>query len=60
MHRIKVEDLYPEELRVLEFSIDFYAEEEKQFIYDNLFRDEEGVAHYPSRNRKKLLAIFTD
>lgn len=62
MHRIKVEDLYPLELKILEFHLDIIGvdDEERKFIYANLFRDENDVAYYPSKDRKKLLALFTD
>jgi hypothetical protein len=62
MKRIKKEDLYPSELAILDFHLQVvpHTEEEKQFIYCNLFRDENDVAYFPSRNHKKLLAICTD
>lgn len=62
MHRIALEDLSPRELHVLQFNIDiiYKTDEEKQFIYDNLFRDENGLAYYPSKNRKNLLTLYTD
>lgn len=62
MKRISVEDLYPIELDVLRSHIALasYSDEEAQFIYANLFRDEDGVAYYPSKDRKRVLALYTD
>lgn len=62
MQRIKKEDLYPVELEILENMLDVigHTEEERQFVYDNLFRDENNVAYCPSRNRKRLLMICTN
>ena len=62
MRRIKKDDLSSKELEVLEFLMDTvgYSEDGKQFIYSNLFRDENGVAYCPSKSRKKLLAICVD
>lgn len=62
MRRIALTELTPLELNVLENHIRLigYTEAEIQFIHNTLFRDEEGVAYYPSRSRKALLAICAD
>lgn len=62
MKRITVSELYPLELEVLKCHIALagYDNEGTQFIYNNLFRDEDGVAYYPSKDRKRLLALYTD
>ena len=46
--KITVADLEPLELETLEFDIDLVKcdEAQKAYIYDNLFRGEDGVAYY--------------
>ena len=62
MKHIAVEDLYPAELESLEFDHQIlgYTEEEKQFVYNNLFRDENGVAYHRDVGNNKLIAIYID
>ena len=62
MKRIAAEDLYPLELEILEFNLRMmrYTDEEKQFVYNNLFRDEKDLAYYPSKNLQKYFALYTD
>lgn len=62
MKRILLVDLHPSELEALEFNLYVVGatDEEKQFAYDNLFRDEKGVAYYTSSVKKRLIVIYPD
>ena len=62
MRHITVEELYPAELEVLKCHIALvgYDDNGAEFIYNNLFRDEDGIAYYPSKDKQRLLAIYTD
>lgn len=59
MKHISVKELYPLELEKLEFNLEVvgYDEEEIQFIYDNIYRDGNGVAYYLIKSSNKHFAL---
>lgn len=64
MKHITLEDLTPLEHEELRFGIELlgiYTAEEKQFIYENLQRGEDGLAYfYNLGNDKQLVPLYTN
>lgn len=65
MKQITLQDLTPLELKELKFcveSLELYTAEELQFIYDNLYRGEDGLVYYyiVDKANKLLTALYTD
>jgi hypothetical protein len=65
MQQITLQDLTQLELKELKFcveSLGFYMEEEVQFIYDNLYRGNDGHVYYYTvdRNNKMLTALYVE
>ena len=59
MRRITLQDLTPAELEELKFGVEdlgLYTAEEKQFIYDNLYRGEDGLVYFYSLGNDSRLA----
>ena len=49
MKRITLQELTPSELEELKFGVEcpgLYSEEEKVFLYNNLFRGEDGLVYF--------------
>ena len=61
MKHIDLQDLSPLELAELRFcveSLGLYTEDEIQFIYNNLYRDDDGLAYYYAVGN--LTALYID
>ena len=63
MNHIAMEELTPLELDELKFcveSLEIYTEDEVKFIYNNLYRDENGLAHFYilGNNNKTLVPLY--
>lgn len=66
MTKITITQLTNEEIGELELAIasmiafEGVAEEERQFVYDNLYRDDNGIAfaYIDANNRSRLLPVI--
>ena len=65
MEHIELQDLTQLELKELKFcveSLGFYTAEELKFIYDNLYRGNDGLVYYyiVDKDNKMLTALYVD
>ena len=66
MKRITLSDLSKRELAELRFcveSLDLYTPEQIDYIYNNLYRDDDGLAHYYIfcvDGSKPLISLYID
>ena len=64
MKQITFQELTPlevEELRFCVESMGYYSKEQVEYIYNNLFREDDGLAYYYSfAGGKKLMPLYVD
>lgn len=64
MKRITLQELTPSELEELKFGVEcpgLYSDEEKAFVYNNLFRGEDGLVYfYPLGDNSRLSPLYVD